>query len=435
MIRLGGATSLDVVIEGKSRLGGVISVPGDKSISHRAAILAAIARGTSRITGFSPSSDCSSTLGAITVLGVSQDREGSWISIEGRGEEGFIQPQREIDAGNSATTMRLLSGVIASMPITATLTGDASLKRRPMRRIAEPLELMGARFEAADSEGHPPLSVRGSSLKGIDYSPPVASAQVKSAVLLAGLRASGRTTVNEMARTRDHTERMLEYMGVGVRRNGLAASVEAAVPSAREITIPGDISSAAFLVAASILCPDSEVRIEGVGLNPTRTGFLDIVCRMGARVTVDKDENWEPVGRVVASHSDLSAVDLDAGDVARAIDEIPLVALMASRAAGRTVIHGAGELRLKESDRIRNTVTGLRAMGAEVEETRDGMVIEGPCRLRGTRVSPGKDHRLALMFAVAGMVAEGKTVVEDWEWTEVSFPGFIDSVVSLGGRA
>lgn len=359
---------------------------------------------------------------------------GSSLEINGVGAGGFTRPSGPLDCGNSGTTMRLIAGAVAAFPITVTLTGDASLLGRPMTRVMEPLRLMGARVSSGNEGGRPPLEIEGGSLSGIDYSPRVASAQVKSAVLLAGLGAGGSTTVREVEATRDHTERVLELAGVPVVREGLAVTVGRCIPRGFTMEVPGDFSSAAFFIAGALMRPDSELTVQSVGLNPTRTAFLDIVKRMGADVewTVrNPDIPGEPVGDITVRYGELEGIELSPSDVARSIDEVTLVALLATSARGRTIIRGAGELRMKESDRIRGTVEGLAAMGARVEETPDGMSIEGPACLSGARVSSKRDHRLAMLFALAGMSAVGETVVEGWEWTAVSYPQFADELARL----
>ncbi len=417
-------------------LRGEARVPGDKSISHRAAIVGALSSGSWTIDGYSPSSDCVSTLQVLRGLGAGVRAAGRGMVVEGVGVGRFRQPGGALDAGNSGTTMRLIAGAVASSPVTVTLTGDSSLRRRPMRRIIEPLTSMGARVEAGDAEGRPPITITGGNLKGIDYAPDVASAQVKSAVLLAGLGADGRTTVREKAATRDHTERMLERAGITVSRDGLEVTVEPGVPRPAAVEVPGDISSAAFLLAAAVISPGSEVTIRSVGLNPTRTGFLDLLKRMGAFIEAEPEpgDDNEPRGSLTARYSSLRAIEITPEDVALSIDEVPLLAMLATTAEGRTVISGASELRKKESDRIQGTVAGLSALGAHIEETPDGMVVEGPARLTGAPVSSRGDHRLAMMLAVAGLAASGRTVVEGWEWTEVSYPGFEGALAAFGAK-
>ncbi len=423
---------MDLLIEGGGHVRGATSVPPDKSISHRAAIVAALAEGKSRIESFSSGDDCTSTLTCLEGLGVAISRVDGALVIDGRGRETFTAPQRALFAGNSGTTMRLLAGAVAPYDMEVTITGDESLSSRPMARVARPLSLMGAGIELGP-EGRPPMTIRGGGLRGIEYSPPVASAQVKSAVLLAGLGAEGATRVTELAHTRDHTERMLDVAGIRVTREGLSVALEPGVPGPLEVSIPGDFSSAAFLIAAALLLPGSGVTVEGVGLNPTRTGFVSLLERMGAQVEfVSEDAGWEPVGTVTAEYGQLSPISVDRRDVALAIDEVPLVALLATKAEGTTSITGAGELRAKESDRLSATVRVLSAMGARLEEGEDYLSIEGPVKLSGARVSSGGDHRIAMMAALAGLAAEGRTTVEGWEWTDVSFPGFANTLASLG---
>lgn len=423
--------------ERSENLAGVVAVPPDKSISHRAAILTSLCKGKSRIENYSPAADCSSTLRCLRKLDARLSWEGVTLLVEGRGENGFDQPGEPLDCGNSATTMRLLAGALVGDTVEVTLTGDESLTRRPMGRIIEPLALMGARVEAEGEDYRPPLRIKGGKLKGIVYSPSVVSAQVKSAILLAGLKADGSTTVNEKVQTRDHTERMLLAMGIKVLSEGLSVTVEPGMPEPSEFDIPGDFSSAAFLITAALVCAGSEITINAVGVNPSRTAFLDMLNRMGAEIEVKQEapDAWEPRGEITVKHGPLTAIEVDADDVAKAIDEMPLLALLATQAEGRTEIRGADELRHKESDRLRGTVEGLSTMGASIEETPRGMVIEGPCALDGTAVSSQKDHRLAMMLAVAGLAAEGRTDVQDWEWTEISYPGFHEVLRGLGGRS
>lgn len=427
---------MELTVEKSGPLIGGVCMPGDKSISHRAAIISSLSSGECNIKGFSDARDCASTLRCLERFGVEIRRDGQDIQVAGRGGEGFEDPSGDVDAGNSATTMRLLTGALCGYDLHFTVTGDESLIRRPMGRIIEPLRLMGADITAGDELGHPPLKVSGAPLSGVDYSPPVSSAQVKSAILLAGLKASGRTIVTERVKTRDHTERMLGNAGIDIVEEGLSVTVSAATPEAKDLEIPGDFSSAAFFLAGASVSSDSHVRIAGVGLNPTRTGFLDILMRMGGRVDIvaDEERQWEPRGVMDVYYTNLSAIELSRVEVAETIDEVPLVALMATQAEGNTRIIGGDELRHKESDRIKGTVENLAILGADIEETSDGMTIRGPAKLVGARVSSGRDHRIAMMLAIAGLIAEGKTTIEEWEWTEISYPGFAEVIKSLGGR-
>lgn len=423
---------MKAIIEGKKTLYGKVRIPGDKSISHRGAIIGALARGTSEISGFSPSQDCASTLEALGKLGAAISVDESFVRIEGKAGR-FDQPSEELDAGNSATTMRLLAGAIAPMPIRVTITGDDSLLHRPMGRIIEPLSLMGARVISEGGGGLPPLTIEGGNLKGIEYSPPQASAQVKSAILLAGLGARGETRVRELYSTRDHTERILRQSGIEVFQSGNVVGVRPGVPRALELEVPGDISSAAFLLAGAMICPGSTIEVDSVGINPSRTAFLEIAKKMGGDIEVEiTDPGFEPKGRLTARYSALRGTRIEPRDVARAIDEVMLISLLATQAEGITIIEGAGELRHKESDRLSATASGLKKLGARVEEREDGLVIEGPCELHGAQVNPHRDHRLAMMFAIAGAAASGTTVISDWEWTEVSYPNFAADMRQLG---
>jgi 3-phosphoshikimate 1-carboxyvinyltransferase len=439
-------------------------VPGDKSVSHRAAIIAALARGRARIENFSTSADCASTLAALRALGVSVERDGALVKIEGAGtREGppeFRAPLSHLDCGNSGTTMRLLAGVLAAQEFASVLTGDDSLSRRPMRRVIEPLELMGARL--ASVEGHAPLRVEGRRpLKAVVYETPVASAQVKSCVLLAGLGAAGRTRVVERgALTRDHTERMLDWFGAPVETSGAdgddvnyvrgdAAAVHTASVrgparlEARDLSVPGDISSAAFLLAAAALLPGSDVSVEGVGLNPTRAEIVSTLGNLGAdvRVADEREECREPVGDLRACGAGTLAPRsagervLRGADVARLIDELPVVAVVGSQVEGGLEIRDARELRVKESDRISATVENLRAMGARVEEFDDGLRVHGPARLRGARLRSFGDHRIAMAFAVAALTASGDSFIEGaQECVRISFPEFFPLLESLAER-
>jgi 3-phosphoshikimate 1-carboxyvinyltransferase len=427
---------LQAVFSRSGPLVGALRVPGDKSISHRAAIVGALAEGTTAITGFSDGADCASTLRVLRGLGVDIDKKDDVVRVVGRGEHGFVQPRDDLDCGNSGTTMRLLAGAVAPWPLRATFTGDESLTRRPMSRIADPLRRMGATLTLGDETGHPPITVEGARLSGIDYAVPVASAQVKSAILLAGLGASGKTVVREKAPTRDHTERMLAASGIAVEKKDLSITLVQGVPLALDIEVPGDFSSAAFFLAAALMVPGSRVTVGSVGLNPTRTGFLKVLMRMGASIETDVSRSApEPCGDIRVESGPLRGVEVSAEEVALAIDEVTLIALLATSAEGRTTISGAGELRHKESDRLAATVASLRAMGAMVEESAEGMTIDGPTGLYGARLDCGGDHRIAMMLAIGGLVAEGETVVDGWEWTRISYPGFEGALRGVGGSA
>lgn len=418
---------------------GTFRVPGDKSISHRLAILAALAEGRSRLLGFSPAADCLSTLSCLEALGVevelSQTSTGPRVEIEGRGFEGLGQPRSPLDCGNSGTTLRLLSGVLAGRPFGSTLTGDPSLRRRPMQRVAEPLRAMGADIWLADG-GRPPVSILGASLRPIDWRPDVPSAQVKTAVLLAGLQAAGLTTVRETVPTRDHTERWLPLFGASLTRAEGEVSVRGpARLSPLSCHVPGDASSAAFLLIAALLLPGSEVKLEQVLLNPSRAAFLRVLREMGAGLEWRVEaESPEPVGWIRARSSELRARDLDPAELPSVIDEVPALAVALALANGTSRVRGAAELRVKESDRLQALAEGLTRMGAAVEERPDGLVISGPCRLRGATVRSFGDHRIAMALAVAALTAEGPTRIEGASCVSISFPGFFELLAQGAGR-
>lgn len=422
-----------------ARLAGEIAVPGDKSISHRSLILAAMARGKTGITGLGPGADIQSTMDCLRRLGVNVDchevRRQSLVTVEGLGFRGLKAPVQELDCGNSGTTMRLMMGVAAGHDLTARFVGDESLSRRPMGRVAKPLVEMGAGIELADGD-RSPLTVRGGALKGIQYSLPVASAQLKSAVLLAGLLAEGTTTVVEPVLSRDHTERMLAYFGHSVLRVGLKVSVEGGARlQAAPVRVPGDPSSAAFWAVAATLVPGSDVKLIEVGLNPTRTGFLDVLDRMGARI--DR-EIWpasvigtaEPVGDLVVRSAKLIATDIGPEEVPRLIDEMPILALAASQAEGVSRFRGLGELRHKESDRLSRVAELLARLGADTRVEGDDLIIDGPRALKGARVSSHGDHRLAMTALVAGLIASGGVEIDDTDCARISYPSFHEELAS-----
>jgi 3-phosphoshikimate 1-carboxyvinyltransferase len=419
------------------RIRGRFPVPSDKSISHRYAILGALADGTTTIARYSPGADCRSTLSCLSALGVEVLGSGpDRLTVGGRGLGGLRPPAAPLDAGNSGTTMRMLAGVLAGHPFTARLVGDASLSRRPMGRVMAPLALMGAGLEASD--GHPPLTIRGRSpLAAITFAPPVPSAQVKSAVLLAGLHAAGTTTVVEPAATRDHTERALEAFGVPIVRDGLAVSVEGGRRlHSCELSVPGDFSSAAFWLAAAAALPGSRVEIVDVGLNPTRTGLLDVLRRFGARVTVDAGgpHAGEPSGTVIVEGNETRAIDISPAEVPGLIDELPAIGAMASL-GGAVTVRGATELRVKESDRIATLVAGFRALGVDAVELADGFAIRGGPTPSGPpaggRADACGDHRMAMAFAVAALGAAGPSVIEGADSVDISYPGFFETLDRL----
>jgi 3-phosphoshikimate 1-carboxyvinyltransferase len=416
------------------RAAGRVRVPGDKSISHRYALLAALADGESSIAGYSPGADCASTLACLRSLGIRVRPSGdAAFVIEGAGLRGLSAAPGTLDAGNSGTTVRLLAGMLAAHPFTSTLTGDPSLCRRPMRRVIEPLTRMGARLEAND--GRPPLVVHGDDLHGIHFAPDVPSAQVKSAVLLAGLQAAGQTSVTEPAPTRDHTERALLAFGCEVSRDRNTITVDGGRRlRGGPVAVPGDISSAAFWAALAAGLPGSEVTIEHVGLNPSRTGLLEILRRAGADIEahVDDERAGEPVGRLRIRHGVCRSFEIAPSDVPGVIDEIPaLAALAALMPAGSTLtVRGAGELRVKESDRISSLANGFRALGAAVDEYDDGFRLEAR-RLTGGTVDSAGDHRLAMAFAIAAAGGASPTIITGATAVDVSYPGFFDELERL----
>jgi 3-phosphoshikimate 1-carboxyvinyltransferase len=414
---------------------GRVRVPGDKSIAHRALILSAVADGDTVIHGLPTGHDVVSTMTVLSGLGIGIDGElNTGVCVRGRGFSALQPPSSALNCGNSGTTMRLMMGLLAGRPFAATLCGDGSLSRRPMARISTPLAAMGAQFELADGT-YPPIQVTGGPLTGMSYQTPVASAQIKSAVLIAGLQASGMTTVIESSPSRDHTERMLAEMGVGVERQDLATSVTASpLQSLERYEVPGDISSAAFLLTAALVLPDSAITIEGVGFNATRLGFWEIVQGMGARIHAQSTESrGEPIATIQAMSSSLQPFDLRGSQLVRAIDEVPILAVLATQASGRSVIADAAELRVKESDRIATTAAMLRGLGAAVQETADGLVIDGPTPLKPGVIECHNDHRIALAGAIAGLIARGDgwTELKGGGCAAVSYPGFFEDVMAL----
>jgi 3-phosphoshikimate 1-carboxyvinyltransferase len=432
------STTFAVTVQPATSMRGRVRPPGDKSISHRYAMLAAIADGPSVIHGYSTGADCGSTLACLRALGVPIDQvkrdktTGIQLEILGLQVRGLQPPASTIDAGNSGSTIRMLAGILAAHPFRVTMTGDSSLRRRPMRRIIVPLERMGARFMSED--GRPPLTIVGTDhLKGIDFQPDVPSAQVKSAVLFAGLHADGITRVVEPISTRDHTERALEAFGVQVGRAGTSVAVRGGQRLlGGTFHVPGDISSAAFWMVAAAALPGSDVTIVHVGLNPSRTGIVDILQRMGAEVTttIAHAQAGEPIGTIHIRHNGLQAAQIEPHEVPGVIDELPVLAALATH-GGELSVSGASELRVKESDRISALADGLRRMGGEIDEQPDGFHVRGRNRLRGGEVDARNDHRLAMAFAIAALGASGPTVIHDAGAASVSYPEFFTVLESL----
>jgi 3-phosphoshikimate 1-carboxyvinyltransferase len=425
-----------------------LTLPGDKSISHRAAIIAALANGTSTLQNFSTSNDCEATLRCLRALGVGAERHENILEIKGVGLRGFEKPLAALDCGNSGSTMRMLAGVLAAQDFTTTLIGDPSLSARPMRRIIEPLELMGAKISSV--EQRPPLAITGASeLQPLTFQPGIASAQVKSCILFAGLHADGNTTVVERRRTRDHTERLLKFFGVPVTTEQVADSPTRitvsgpAQPLAREFRVPGDISSAAFFLAAASLLKGSELRIDDVGLNPSRTQFMSVFGLLGLTLNHKAliESGGEPCGfiSVTADRSSeqpafQTANRLPADLVPSLIDELPLLAVVGTQVAGGITVRGAGELRFKESDRISATVSNLKAMGAQVREFDDGFAVRGPQPLHGAQLHSYGDHRIAMAFTIAALLAHTDSELDGSEYVAVSFPEFFDLLESIVER-
>ncbi len=412
---------------------GRIVVGGDKSISHRALMIGAIAKGITTITGISTSADVQSTENCLRQLGVSTKRQLSTVTVNGVGLKGFQKPDRHLDAGNSGTTMRLLCGLLAGQDFSSTVTGDDSLKKRPMARIIKPLRRMGAQIYGTGDD-RAPVTLTGSQLFPTHYQSPVASAQVKSSILLAGLYADGRTSVSEPFQSRDHTERMLADFAVDVRVKDLTVTVSGeSPPRSTAITVPGDISSAAFFIAAATLLPDSQLMIENVGLNPTRTGFLEVLREMGAQIMIDEYPltQCEPIGDITIYSSDLKGITINENRIPSLIDELPILAVIAARAKGRTEVSGASELRVKESDRLRATTENLRAMGVEVEEKEDGFIIEGPQPFKGAAIETYQDHRIAMAFSIAGLLAREHSLIKNSECISISMPQFFEILESI----
>ncbi len=426
--------SVVTISRARRPLRGTVTVPSDKSIAHRALLLGAIARGETVVRGFAGGEDNLATAAACRALGVAIDERGAELRIRGGGWQGLRPPAATLECRNSGTTMRLLAGVLAGRPFVSRLDGDASLRRRPMRRVIEPLAAMGGAITSEGADGRPPLVVAGRALHGAAHELRVASAQVKSALLLAGLQADGETSVDEPAASRDHTERMLARFGATLTRRGRIVGVAGPQElTAATVTLPADLSSAAFLVVAALLVEGSALRLVNVGVNPTRTGILDVLAAMGAAITVEDavDDGGEPRATLVVASGPLRATRVAGDDLLRAIDEFPILCIAAAAAEGTTEIRDAGELRVKESDRVAVMAEVLGALGVAVEELADGLLIHGPARFTAARVDPRGDHRIAMAAAVAGLAAAGDVTITGAECAEVSFPRFYATLASL----
>ena len=415
-------------------LNGKIRIPGDKSISHRAVMFGAIANGTTVVEGFLPGEDCLSTIDCFRKLGVTIVQDGEKVTIEGKGWDGLQEPTEILDVGNSGTTTRLMLGILATRPFHSVVIGDDSIAKRPMARVTGPLRDMGSYIDGRENGNFTPLAVRGGATKGIAYQSKVASAQVKSAILLAGLQSEGVTSVTEPALSRDHTERMLEAYGVEVKRDGLTVSVEGGQTlTAQNIIVPGDISSAAFFLVAAAIVPESNITLEGVGLNPSRSGIIDVLEQMGASIIITNERvaGGEPIADISISSSNLRGIEISGDLIPRLIDEIPIIAVLASQAEGKTIIRDAEELKVKETNRIDTVVSELTKLGATITATDDGMVIEGRSSLHGAAVSSFGDHRIGMAMAIAGLIADGEVVIERSEAIAVSYPSFFEHLNTL----
>ena len=419
---------MELVLEKVNKLKGNISVPGDKSISHRSLILGSIAQGETRISNFLNSLDCLKTLECMRALGaeIELGKDNS-VNIKGKGLYGLQEPKDILDVGNSGTTIRLLTGLLSGQDFYSVLYGDASIRKRPMKRVIEPLILMGADIWGRKDGQFAPLSVRGSKLNPLHYTLPVASAQVKTALLLAGLYTTGETVVKEPLPTRDHTERMLEIMQADIKISPSEIKLTGGKElRGTDIFIPGDISSAAYFMAAGSALKGSQITIKQAGVNPTRTGIIEILNKMGANINIlnYRIKSNEPQADLMIEYSKLKEIEIKKENIAFLIDELPLIAVVATQAQGKTVVSGAKELRVKETDRIKAIVSELKKMGADIKEKEDGFIVEGPSKLKGAVCESYNDHRIAMSLAVAALLAEGKTVIKNSECIDISFPGF-----------
>lgn len=426
-----------IELRGARRIRGEFIPPPDKSISHRAVIFSSLAKGRSSVKNFLRAEDTLSTLSAFSTLGIAVEESGGELLIDGSGIRGLREPGNIIDCRNSGTTIRLLSGVLSGNSFFSVLSGDDSLRRRPMQRVVAPLREMGARIMGRDEDRYPPIAIRGGSLNPIRYRLPVASAQVKSAILLAGLYAEGGTEVIEPFPSRDHTERMLPAFGARIAVEGLSVRIEGGSElHGRDTVVPGDFSSAAFFIVAALLLKDSEIVIRNVGINPTRTGFIKVLERMGAELTIEnvREVSGEPAADIFCrGGKELKSVAIGAEELPLLIDEFPILCVAATQAEGVTSITGAGELRVKESDRIKAMATELKKFGVEIEEYSDGVAIKGKTALKGSEVESYGDHRIAMSLSIAALIAGGTTIVNNSDCVDISFPGFYDELRRLTG--
>ncbi|WP_445429356.1 3-phosphoshikimate 1-carboxyvinyltransferase [Bacillus atrophaeus] len=420
-------------------LNGEIHIPGDKSISHRSVMFGALAKGKTTVKNFLPGADCLSTIECFKKMGVHIERSGSDVTIHGKGISALQEPESLLDVGNSGTTIRLMLGILAGRPFYSAVAGDESIAKRPMKRVTDPLKKMGAHIDGRAGGEFTPLSVNGGDLTGIDYVSPVASAQIKSAVLLAGLQAEGTTTVTEPHKSRDHTERMLSAFGIELSEDNTSVSIKGGQSlTAQDIFVPGDISSAAFFLAAGAIIPNSRIVLKNVGLNPTRTGIIDVLQKMGAKlhITESSGDSAEPYGDLTIETSELNALEIGGDIIPRLIDEIPIIALLATQAEGTTIIKDAAELKVKETNRIDTVVSELRKLGANIEATDDGMKIFGKQTLKGgAPVSSHGDHRIGMMLGIASCLTQEPIEILQTEAIHVSYPTFFDHLNKLAAKA
>ncbi len=417
-----------------SPLKGELSIPGDKSISHRSIMLGALSDGLTEATNFLTGADCLSTISCFRQMGIEIEQSGSHVLVRGKGLHGLKAPSAVLDAGNSGTTVRLLSGILAGQPFTSVITGDSSIQKRPMKRIMTPLQLMNAQIHSVNNNGCAPLEISSANLRAVDYSSPVASAQVKSCIMLAGLYADGITSVTEPVVSRNHSELMLRYFGAEVSTCGRTVSVKPEpVLTGQKVNVPGDISSAAYFIAAALLVPGSEVLLRNVGINPTRDGMLRVCSAMGADITrVNEDlSGAEPCADLLIRSSALKATVIEGEIIPTLIDELPVIAVLAAFADGTTIIRDAAELKVKESDRIAVMTENLKRIGCDVEATDDGMIIHGGKMLHGAAIDSRKDHRIAMSFAVAALACDGEMNIQDGDCVKISYPGFYEDLNSL----
>lgn len=417
-----------------SNINTTIKIPGDKSISHRAVMFGSLAKGDTEITGFLTGDDCMSTISCFKKLGIDIDVDGEHIVVHGKGLKGLSSPTEMLDVGNSGTTIRLISGILSAQPFDCTLNGDASIQKRPMKRVINPLSEMGADIESTN-DGYAPLKIHGKKLHAIEYTMPVASAQVKSSILLASLFAEGETVINEPVASRDHTEIMLNYFGANIKNtNGRIVSKPVSELHGKPVHVPGDISSAAFFMVAGLIVPNSHIIIENVGINPTRTGIIDALRNMGGNINIlnSRSSGGEAVADIEVSTSALKATTLSGDIIPRMIDEIPVFAVAALHAEGTTVVKDAHELKVKESNRIATMSEELSKMGAKIVETDDGMIIEGSQHLKGAVTESHMDHRVAMSIAIAALTAEGETTITNGDCVGISFPDFYEVLAALG---